>query len=217
VQSQPEIFVKSVYSHLAESDVADSSFTQEQISRFEQLSNKLIQELPHSPIRHILNSEGISNYAHAQFDMVRLGIGMYGHSSNSETVKQLKPAINWYSSVSQVKHLKKGDTVGYGRTFTADQDMKVAVIPVGYADGFRRNLSQGKGGVFINGRYCPTVGNVCMDMIMVDVSEIDVHEKDTVEIIGEHQTIEDLASKMGTIPYEVMTHFSPRIHRVYID
>jgi alanine racemase len=217
VQSQPEIFVKSVYSHLAESDVADSSFTQEQITRFEKLSNRLIEELPHSPIRHILNSEGISNYAHAQFDMVRLGIGMYGHSSNSETAKQLKPAINWYSSVSQVKHLKKGDTVGYGRTFTADRDMKVAVVPVGYADGFRRNLSQGKGGVYIRGHYCPTVGNVCMDMIMVDVSEMDVHEKDAVEIIGEHQTIEELALKMGTIPYEVMTHFSPRIHRVYLD
>ncbi|MFK7784123.1 MAG: alanine racemase, partial [Crocinitomicaceae bacterium] len=217
VQSQPEIFVQSVYSHLAESDVENSPFTQKQIDRFESLSDRLIQELPNSPIRHILNSEGISNYSFAQFDMVRLGIGMYGHSSNKDTAKQLKSAINWYSSVSQVKQLNIGDTVGYGRTFVAEKDMKVAVIPVGYADGFRRNLSQGKGGVYINGVYCRIVGNVCMDMIMVDVSELDVREKDAVEIIGEHQTIEELADKMGTIPYEVMTHFSPRIHRVYLE
>ncbi|MDG1331486.1 MAG: alanine racemase [Crocinitomicaceae bacterium] len=217
IQSQPEIFVKSVYSHLAEADVKDSDFTQGQIDRFENLSKQLTHELANSPIRHILNSEGISNYTKAQFDMVRLGIGMYGHSSNLETVKQLKPAINWFSSVSQVKQLKAPETVGYGRTFAVEKDMKIAVIPVGYADGFRRNLSQGKGGVYINGTYCPTVGNVCMDMIMVDVSGIDVQEKDEVEIIGEHQTIEELAKKMDTIPYEVMTHFSPRIHRVYLD
>jgi len=217
VQSQPEIFVKSVYSHLAEADTAHSDFTQTQIDRFEDLSQRLSQELPNSPIRHILNSEGISNYTHAQFDMVRLGIGMYGHSSNQDTIRQLKPAINWCSTVSQVKHLKVGETVGYGRTFTVEKDMKIAVIPVGYADGFRRNLSQGKGGVYINGVSCPTVGNVCMDMIMVDVSGIEVQEKDSVEIIGEHQTIEELAQKMDTIPYEVMTHFSPRIHRVYLE
>lgn len=217
IQSQPEIFVKSVYSHLAESDVENSSFTNEQINRFEDLSNQLIEELPNSPLRHILNSEGISNYTNAQFEMVRLGIGMYGHSSNSGTTKQLKPAIKWYSSISQIKNLKTGDTVGYGRTFAVEKDMTIAVIPVGYADGFRRSLSQGKGGIYIEGNYCPTVGNVCMDMIMVDVSGIDVQEKDTVEIIGEHQTIEELADKMGTIPYEVMTHFSPRIHRVYLE
>lgn len=217
VQSQPEIFVKSVYSHLAESDEANSAFTKEQIDRFENLSNQLTSELDNTPIRHLLNSEGISNYSEAQFDIVRLGIGMYGHSSNDETAKQLKPAIKWFSAISQIKTVKKDDSVGYGRSFRAENDMKIAVIPVGYADGFRRSLSQGKGGVYINGNYCPTVGNVCMDMIMVDVSGIEVQEKDSVEIIGEHQTIQELARKMETIPYEVMTHFSPRIHRVYLE
>lgn len=217
VQSQPEVFVKSIYSHLAESDTAHSAFTQKQIEQFERLSNELIQELPNTPIRHILNSEGISNYVSAQFDMVRLGIGMYGYSSNSETKRQLEPAIQWVSSVSQVKQLNSGDTVGYGRTFVAKDDTEIAVVPVGYADGLSRSLSQGKGGVYINGIYCPIVGNVCMDMIMVDVSGKNVREKDVVEIIGEHQTIEELALKMGTIPYEVMTHFSERMHRLYLE
>ncbi len=217
VQSQPEIFVKSVYSHLAEADVPNSDFTQEQIARFEELSDRLTLELQNSPIRHLLNTEGISNFPEAQFDMVRLGIGMYGHSSNEETVRRLKPAIKWFSAISQVREIKKGESVGYGRTFIAGNDMQIAIIPVGYADGFRRNLSQGIGGVYIDGNYCSTVGNVCMDMIMVDVTGIDVQEKYTVEIIGEHQTIEELARKMETIPYEVMTHFSPRIHRVYLE
>lgn len=217
IQSQPEIVVKSVYSHLAESDEQNSAFTHGQIEQFTRLSDQLISELANTPIRHLSNSEGISNYPEAQFDMVRLGIGMYGLSSNAETARQLKPAIKWFSAISQLKSLKKGDSVGYGRTFKADSDMKIAVIPVGYADGFRRSLSQGKGGVYINGGYCPTVGNVCMDMIMVDVTGLDVREKDAVEIIGEHQTILELARKMDTIPYEVMTHFSPRIHRVYLE
>lgn len=217
IQSQPEIVVKSVYSHLAESDEQNSAFTREQITRFTNLSDQLISELANSPMRHLLNSEGISNYPEAQFDMVRLGIGMYGFSSNAETSRQLKSAIKWFSAVSQIKKLKTGNSVGYGRTFKAENDMKIAVIPVGYADGFRRSLSQGKGGVYINGNYCPTVGNVCMDMIMVDISGLNVREKERVEIIGEHQTLVDLARKMNTIPYEVMTHFSPRIHRVYLE
>ncbi len=217
IQSQPEIWVKSIYSHLAESDVPSSAFTLQQIALFTEISNQLIAELPNTPLRHILNSAGIVNYSDAQFDMVRLGMGMYGISANENTSQHLKPAISWYSSVSQVKHLNSGDSVGYGRTFMAKKETKIAVIPVGYADGLSRSLSQGKGGVFINGSYCQIVGNVCMDMIMVDVTGIDVHEKDRVEIIGNHQTIQELASKMNTIPYEVMTHFSSRIHRLYLE
>lgn len=217
LQTQPEVLVRSCYSHLAESDDPNSEYTKEQIARFLNFSNALIEALPNPPIRHLLNSEGIANFSEAQFDMVRLGIGMYGISSNKATSNSLKSAISLYSAVSQVKAIKKGDSVGYGRTFRAENDMKIAVIPVGYADGFKRNLSQGKGGVYISGKYCQIVGNVCMDMIMVDVSAIEVREKDPVELIGSHQTIESLAEKMGTIPYEVMTHFSTRIHRVYLE
>ncbi len=217
VQSQPEVFVKSIYSHLADADSPDGAFTAKQIERFTLLSDRIIASLSSTPIRHLLNSEGIANHADAQFDMVRLGIGMYGSNSNPAVAEQLKPAISWFSAISQIKTLQAGDSVGYSRTFVADKETKIAVIPVGYADGFRRNLSQGKGGVYIGEHYCPTVGNVCMDMIMVNVTGIDVAERDRVEIIGSHQTIDDLAAKMGTIAYEVMTHFSTRLHRVFLE
>lgn len=217
LQSQPEVFVKSIYSHLADADAADTDFTLMQIERFTHLSDRIIASLSSTPLRHLLNSEGIANYASAQFDMVRLGIGMYGSSSNPSVSEQLKPAISWFSAISQIKTVQAGESVGYSRTFVAEKETKIAVIPVGYADGFRRNLGQGKGGVYIGEQYCPTVGNVCMDMIMVDVTRLDVSEKDRVELIGIHQSIDDLAQKMGTIPYEVMTHFSSRLHRVFLE
>jgi alanine racemase len=167
--------------------------------------------------RHVLNSEGISNYQEVQYEMVRLGIGMYGISSNPQIKRKLKPVLSWVSAISQVKTIQKGDSVGYNRTFVAKEPGKIAVIPVGYADGFRRSLSNGKGGVFIKGQFCPTLGRVCMDMIMVDVTGLAVQEGDRVEIIGEHQPIEKLAQLMDTIPYEVMTGISKRVHRVYLE
>ena len=113
--------------------------------------------------------------------------------------------------------IQKGDSVGYGRTFIAEEEMKIAIIPVGYADGFRRSLSNGKGSIWINGNCCKVVGRVCMDMIMVNVTGLSIQEGDAVEIIGDQQTMEDFASQMETIPYEVMTSFSRRVHRVYIE
>jgi alanine racemase len=113
--------------------------------------------------------------------------------------------------------LKKGDSVGYGRNFIAGQEKRIAIIPVGYADGFRRSLSNGKGGVFIQGVFCPTVGRVCMDMIMVDIGSLMVHEGDPVEIIGKNQPIIQFAASMDTIPYEVMTSISKRVHRLYTE
>lgn len=213
IKGQPEIYVKSVYSHLAESDIEESTFTQGQIDTFNLCADQLDNEFSYSIMRHVLNSSGILNYPEAQLDMVRLGIGMYGISTN----EYLRPAVSWYSSISQVKTLSSGDAVGYNRTFIADRPMRIAIIPVGYADGFRRTLSQGKGGVFINGNFCPTVGSVCMDMIMVDVSSLDVYAGDCVEIIGVHQSIESFANTLETIPYEVMTSFSKRVHRLFID
>src|SRR5690606_26513917 len=178
VKSQPEVYIKSVYSHLAEADVKDSSYTKDQINLFESISAEIQTNFNHPIIRHILNSEGIHNYTYAQFDMVRLGIGMYGVLGN----ETLRSAINWYSTVSQVKIVNKGNSVRYGRTFITEKDTKIAIVPLGYADGFRRALGQGIGGVFIGEHYCPTVGNVCMDMIMIDVSSLDVKPGDKVEI-----------------------------------
>ena len=218
LQAQPEIRVKSVYSHLADADNRrDKRFSEHQIQRFNQAVYTLSQNLNYAFDRHILNSEGVANYPNAQFEMVRMGIGMYGLSSNPTVKQKLKPVMRWISAISQVKILAKGESVGYGRTFIAEKETKIAIIPVGYADGFKRSLSNGQGGVFIQDKFCPTVGRVCMDMIMVDVSKLQVKEGDRVEVIGENQTIEKFAENMQTIAYEVMTSISKRVHRVYLE
>jgi alanine racemase len=213
VKSQPEIYIKSIYSHLAEADVTNSAYTEQQINLFDSVSSDIQSNFNTKIIRHLLNSEGIHNYTYAQFDMVRLGIGMYGVLGKDT----LRSAIKWFSTISQVKLIEKGSSVGYGRSFITETDMKIAVIPLGYADGYRRMLGQGIGGVFINEQYCPTVGNVCMDMIMVDVSNVDVKPGNQVEIIGNNISMLDMAKKLNTIPYEIMTSFSARMHRVFID
>jgi Alr-MurF fusion protein len=218
LKAQPEVYVKSVYSHLADADNRrDKRFTLHQIAQFAHACTQLQQRLNYSFLRHILNSEGVSNYPEAQFDMVRLGIGMYGISSNPAVKRKLQPVISWITAVSQVKQLKKGDSVGYGRTFIAQEAMEIAILPVGYADGYRRSLSNGKGLVYINGKACSVVGRVCMDMIMVNVTNKKVKEGDRVELIGKHYSIEKLAEAMGTIAYEVMTGISRRVNRVYLE
>lgn len=218
LKAQPEIRIKTVYSHLADADNRrDKRFTLHQIQRFNQATHLLAGQLNYHFDRHILNSEGIANYSDAQFEMVRLGIGMYGISSNATVRQKLQPVMKWISAVSQVKSLKKGESVGYNRTFITDKDLTIAIVPVGYADGFRRSLSNGKGGVYIHETFCPTVGRVCMDMIMVDVTKLHVKEGDRVEIIGSKQPIEKFAESMGTIAYEVMTGIARRVHRVYLE
>jgi alanine racemase len=218
LQAQPEVYVKSVYSHLADSDNRrDKRFTEHQIAHFKNAVSYIENRLNYHFMSHLLNSEGISNYPDAQFDMVRVGIGMYGLSTNPVIKRKLVPVVYWYSAISQIKSIKKGESVGYSRTFIAKEEMKIAIIPVGYADGFRRSLSNGKGSVYINGKACETVGRVCMDMIMVDVSKSKAIEGDLVEIIGPHQTIEKFAEANNTIPYEVLTSISKRVHRVYSE
>lgn len=218
LQAQPEVYVKSVYSHLADSDNRrDKRFTEHQIAHFKNAVSYIENRLNYHFLSHLLNSEGISNYPDAQFDMVRVGIGMYGLSTNPIIKRKLEPVVSWYSAISQIKTIKKGESVGYSRTFIAKEEMKIAIIPVGYADGFRRSLSNGKGSVYINGKACATVGRVCMDMIMVDVTKLKVNEGDLVEIIGPNQTIEKFAEANDTIPYEVLTSISKRVHRVYLE
>ena len=219
VQAQPEIQIEGVFSHLAHADnTNDLSYSIHQVAQFNSMVKILEDKLYKIPIKHILNSEGIVNLSSASYNMVRLGIGMYGITKNKELSKHLLPAIEWTSEISQIKWVKKGQHIGYSKAFQAEIDMKIAIIPVGYADGFRRILGNGKGGVFIRGHYCNTVGNVCMDMIMVDISSLEITSKgDKVEIIGKQQSIEDFALKMNTIPYEVLTSFSKRVPRVYIE
>lgn len=218
IQTQPEIKIKSVYSHLADADnQADASFTKHQITVFQEVCKQLTSSLPYPFLKHLANTEGIGNFPSAHFDMVRIGIGMYGYVSNPILIEQLQPVISWKSVVTQIKKLVVGESVGYNRNFIAEKETTIAIIPVGYADGFRKSLGNGKGKVFIDGHACAVLGNVCMDMIMVDVSAISTHEGATVEIIGEHQSLPSFSKQMETIPYEVLTSISPRVHRVYVE
>lgn len=217
IQAQPEVHIKSVYSHLATADDPKSDFVHEQATLFTEICSLISDAIPYTFDRHLLNSEGALNFPEYHFDMVRLGIAMYGHSSNEKHKTKLRDALTWYSRISQIKHVSKGQTIGYGQTMTADRDLRIAVIPVGYADGFRRSLSNGKAGVYINNVYCPVAGRVCMDMIMVELGDAEAHPGTIVEIIGPNQSLSDLAIKMETIPYEVMTGISPRVQRLYLE
>lgn len=215
--AQPEVMVKSVYSHLAEADEDGSTFTQNQISQFEESCQQFESYLSYPFLRHILNSEGIAHYPNAQFDLVRIGIGLFGLSSIRSFEQRLKPVIEWTSSISQVKTIRPGESVGYGRTFVAEKDMRIAIIPIGYADGFKRSLSNGVGAVYIQNQRCPVVGRVCMDMIMVDIGELKIVANTKVEIIGKNQGLSQFAKDCQTIPYEILTSISPRVHRSYSE
>lgn len=217
LSAQPEVRVKSVYSHLADADNIKSDFTTQQIDLFTMLSEQMEKALNYSFLKHLLNSEGIANFPTAQFDMVRLGIGLFGLSANKEFAQRLKPVIEWTSSISQMKWVQKGESIGYGQSFVAPKNMLIGTIPIGYADGFKRSLSNGKGCVYIQGVSCSVVGRVCMDMIMVDLGTLNVDAKTSVEIIGEHQSLSDFAKACDTIGYEILTSISPRVHRIYSE
>ena len=217
LKSQPEITLKGVYSHFAESDNTENpNFTNSQLKTFLDVCSKISERVSGSFIRHMSNSDGLLNFPKSQLDMVRFGLVVYGISNNTKINRSLTSVIKWSSQVAQIKTVKKGETVGYGRAYTAKNEMRIAIIPLGYADGFRRSLGNGKGSVFIKGQVFYTVGNVCMDMIMIDISNEDVLPGDLVEIIGEHQSLIQFARLLDTIPYEVLTSLSDRVHRNYI-
>jgi alanine racemase len=215
-QAQPEIYIKGVFSHFVESDQREKrDYSLSQIGRFKEVIAEVKQQVTHELLCHLANSEGIVNYPEAHFNMVRLGLGMFG-LTNSRIKDQLQPVLAWKSVVSQIKRVNKGESVSYSRSFIAVQDMKIAIIPLGYGDGYSRTLSNGIGELRIHGIWCPIVGLVCMDMIMVDVSAIsDLKEGDEIVVFDDIESLEALAHQMNTIPYEVMTGISERVHRVY--
>ena len=209
--------VKSVYSHLAAADdPANDDFTLGQISLFRKNADILTEALGYRPMYHVLNSAGIERFPQYQFDMVRLGIGIYGVSAIPGN--ELAPVASFKCKVLQVKTLAPGDgTIGYGRHGKiAPEGTVIATIPVGYADGLDRHLSCGKGSFSINGHRVPTIGNICMDMTMLDVTGLDVKVGDTVTIFGVDPTISELAEILGTIPYEVLTSVPRRIERIIV-
>ncbi len=210
------VYVKSILSHLATSDDPfQNDFTQSQIALFEQLSSKLMAQLPNVPLRHILNTSGISNFQDAQYDMVRLGIGLYGVSNDSEEQHKLENVGTLKSIISQLRTIKTGDSVGYGRRFVASKDTVIATIPIGYADGISRGLGNGVGHVLVRNSRAAIVGSVCMDMLMVDVTGIDCTEGDVVVLFGDHLRVNEIAKKLNTIPYEILTNVSQRVKRVF--
>jgi alanine racemase len=217
LQNCQSVKVKSVYSHLAAADDPENDdFTLGQIELFQKNADMLTESIGYRPMYHVLNSAGIERFPQYQFDMVRLGIGIYGVSAIDS--KALTPVASFKCKVLQVKTLAPGDgTIGYGRHGKiAPEGTVIATIPVGYADGLDRHLSRGKGSFSINGHRAPTIGNICMDMTMLDVTGLDVKVGDTVTIFGEDPTITELAEILGTIPYEVLTSVPRRIERIIV-
>jgi alanine racemase len=219
---QKAVRVASVFSHLAGSDEPQfDDFTLSQIRYFddcaETLKSGLLAERSvlcqaQPVLKHILNSAGIERFSDYQFDMCRLGIGLYGFSFAGA---KLRNVCTLETTILSVKTVKAGETIGYGRHTKLDEDRTIAVIPIGYADGFDRRFSNYGGEVWVRGKRCPVVGNVCMDQAMVDVTGADARPGDLVEVFGEHLPLEELADKLGTITYEILTSVSRRVQRLY--
>lgn len=210
---QKAVRVASVFSHLAGSDEAQfDEFTLSQIKYFDACAEELKAGLNYLIIKHICNSAGIERFSDYQFDMCRLGIGLYGFSFVGA---KLRNVCTLETTILSVKTVKAGETIGYGRHTTLSEDRTIAVIPIGYADGFDRRFSNYGGSVWVRGKRCPVVGNVCMDQAMVDVTGADARPGDIVEVFGEHMPLQELADKLGTITYEILTSVSRRVQRVY--
>jgi Alr-MurF fusion protein len=210
------IQVKSVFSHFAVSDILEQEeFTRLQVTKLKYSFEILVKTLGYRPLLHIANSTGIINYPEYQFDAVRLGIGMYGYIDNEKVLNKLENVITLKTVISNIHDLKPGETVGYGRQFVVEKTTAVATVPIGYADGIRRIVGNGKGYVTIHGEKAPIIGNVCMDMMMIDVTNIACKEGDTVIIMGENPSLKEYAEWYQTIPYEVLTSISPRVKRIY--
>jgi alanine racemase len=210
------LFVKSVFSHLVASDNAEhDDFTHFQINLFEKLYNQITQGIGYKPWRHILNSGGITRFPEQHWEMVRLGIGLYGIDTSLVLKNRLTAVSTLKATISQIKRIKAGETVGYNRAGKAEEDKVIATISIGYADGFWRKLSNGTGEVLVRGRRAPVIGSICMDMTMIDVTKIpQVREGDEVIIFGSEIPVQELAAKVGTIPYEILTGISERVTRV---
>lgn len=209
--------IESIFSHLAASeDLNEKEFTLGQISEFDSIVAEFEKTLTYKPMLHLANTSGIINYSNAHFDMVRLGIGMYGFGNDPYETSQLKNAGTLKTIISQIHHIKIGDSLGYNRAYIAKKNTRSATLPIGHADGISRNLGQGKGHVKINNQLCPIIGNVCMDMIMVDVTDVDCKEGDSVIIFDSQDMVNELALQSDTINYEIITSISQRIARKII-
>ena len=219
IQATPSFRLQSVFSHLAASeDPMQDEFSNRQHDLFVQASTVLQKNIGYDFLRHIANSAAIIRHPQMQLDMVRLGIGMYGVDSAVSGKLDLQPVAALKSTIAQIRHLKAGETVGYNRKGVIERDSVIATISIGYADGFNRRLGNGAGKIWVRGKLAPVIGAVCMDMTMVDITDIPgVRQGDEVTIFGKEISIQDLATWAGTIPYEIMTGISERVKRVYYE
>lgn len=215
LKQQNALTPRSVFSHFVGSDSPTfDSFTQEQVKRFEQASKTLQAAFKHKILRHICNSAGAERFTNVQYDAVRLGIGLYGISPMGGDTT-LRPISTLKTIILQIHDVPADETVGYSRKGQLQRPSRIAALPIGYADGLNRHLGNRHGHCIINGKPAPYVGNICMDVCMVDVTDIECHEGDSVEIFGPSLPVETMATWLGTIPYEVLTAVSTRIKRVY--
>ena len=210
--AQPEVKVEGIFSHLAASEIEEGKdLTKKQINSFQELSTLIESKLSIDSTKHILNTSGIENYSNHEMDMVRLGIGLYVGSKKpyNSTVASL------ITRIAKIRNIKKGDHLGYGLD-RIEKNMKIAIIPIGYADGFKRKLGNGVGKVYIEDSFHKTVGNICMDMFFIDISDTDFNVGDRVEIFGKNNDINKVAKSINTIAYELISSISNRVVRVYL-
>ncbi len=219
LKSHPQLHVRSIFSHLAAGDSeAHDDFSESQIQLFQQLAKKIAAGLGYQPLQHILNSSGISRFPQYQMDMVRLGIGMYGIDSTGLIQEKLETVHTLKSSISQIKTVAAKESIGYSRNAKAHRNMRTGTIGIGYADGLLRSAGNGNYSVMIRGKKAPIIGNICMDMCMVDLTELpDVEVGEEVLLFGAEMPVQELAKCLGTIPYEVFTNISSRVKRIYFQ
>lgn len=219
LQDNPHLQVASIFSHLAASDdAAQDDFTMLQAKRFDEMSTKLMHVLPNSPLRHLCNSAAIARHHGLHYDMVRLGLGLYGVDGSHQLEGKLKQISTLKTTIAQVRDVPAGESVGYGHKFILDKDARIATICIGYADGYMRSLGNGNAYVLIHGQQARTVGSICMDMCMVDVTDIpDAKEGDEATVFGNDLPVTLLGKWAGTISYEIMTSISQRVKRVYVN
>lgn len=217
LKNNESITIASIFSHLvASEDPNERDYTLDQINQFKSIANSFELSLGFKPMMHMSNTSGILNYPEAHFDMVRLGLGLYGFSNDRKLNSKLKNVISLKSVISQIHEIHENESVGYNRGLIAKDKMRTATIPIGHADGLFRSLGQGKIFVTVNKQKAPLIGNVCMDMIMIDVSDINCEEGDDVIIFNSQQEVLQMASQANTISYEILTAWSDRIKREVI-
>lgn len=218
LNANKEIKAISLFSHLAASeDHSEKRFTLKQINLFDSIAEKLDKLLNYRPFRHLLNTSGIINYPESQYDMVRSGIALYGFGNEAKIDKELKPVASLKTIISQIHHLEPNETVGYNRGFSADSPKITATLPLGHADGIGRHYGNGKTFVGVHGKKAPIIGNVCMDMIMIDITGIDCKEGDEVLIFGPELSAQAFAETANTITYELLTGISQRVKRTIVS